>query len=94
MTNEEYDYIAQYRKTYESAAKKNYAHILPRSVNERLNQIIGGPEKKNWDVPLVASPYTGSSTRYYRTKKPPDNRNKGNYKKEWPKQERPRRINR
>ena len=47
MTNEEYEYVKQYKDTYEKAYKQNYAHILPRSVNERLNEIIGG-EKKNW----------------------------------------------
>lgn len=47
MTNEDYEYIKQYEETYKKAAKQNYAHILPRSVNERLNEIIGG-EKKNW----------------------------------------------
>ena len=47
MTQEEYEYIKQYEDTYKKAAKQNYAHILPRSVNERLNEIIGG-EKKNW----------------------------------------------
>lgn len=47
MTNEEYEYIKQYKDTYTKAYKQNYAHILPRSVNERLNEIIGG-EKKNW----------------------------------------------
>ena len=47
LTQEEYEYIAQYRQTYEKAAKQNYAKILPRNVNERLNEIIKG-EKKNW----------------------------------------------
>ena len=47
MSNEEYEYIKQYKDTYTKAYKQNYAHILPRSVNERLNEIIGG-EKKNW----------------------------------------------
>lgn len=47
MTNEEYEYIKQYKDTYEKAYKQNYAHILPRSVNDKLNEIIGG-EKKNW----------------------------------------------
>ena len=47
MSNEDYEYIKQYASTYEKAYKQNYAHFLPRSVNERLNEIIGG-EKKNW----------------------------------------------
>lgn len=47
MTNEEYEYVKQYADTYNKAYHNNYAHILPRSVNERLNEIIGG-EKKNW----------------------------------------------
>lgn len=47
LTKEEYEYIAQYRHTYETAAKQNHAKILPRSVNERLNEIIKG-QKKNW----------------------------------------------
>lgn len=47
MTNEEYEYIKQYETTYEKAYKQNYAKMLPRSVNEKLNDIIGG-EKKNW----------------------------------------------
>ena len=48
ISKEDYEYIAQYRQTYENAAKKNYAKILPRSINERLNEIIGGPKNKNW----------------------------------------------
>lgn len=47
MTQEDYDYIKQYEDTYTKAFKQNYAHILPRSINEKLNEIIGG-EKKNW----------------------------------------------
>jgi len=47
LTKEQYEYIKQYEATYEKAARQNYAHILPRSVNEKLNEIIGG-EKKNW----------------------------------------------
>ena len=47
LSNEEYEYIKQYKDTYTKAYKQNYAHILPRSVNEKLNDIIGG-EKKNW----------------------------------------------
>ena len=47
LSNEEYEYIKQYKDTYEKAYKQNYAHFLPRSVNERLNEIIGG-EIKNW----------------------------------------------
>lgn len=47
MTNEEYNYIKQYETTYTKAYKQNYAKLLPRSVNEKLNEIIGG-EKKNW----------------------------------------------
>lgn len=47
MTNEEYEYIKQYETTYTKAYKQNYAKMLPRSVNEKLNDIIGG-EKKNW----------------------------------------------
>lgn len=47
MTNEDYEYIKQYKDTYNKAYHNNYAHILPRSVNEKLNDIIGG-EKKNW----------------------------------------------
>lgn len=48
MTNEEYEYVKQYEETYRKASTQNYAHILPRSVNERLNEIIGGEGKKNW----------------------------------------------
>lgn len=48
MTNEEYNYIKQYASTYEKAARQNYAKLLPRSVNEKLNEIIGGEPKKNW----------------------------------------------
>ena len=47
MTNEEYEYVKQYADTYKKAYHNTYDHILPRSVNERLNEIIGG-EKKNW----------------------------------------------
>lgn len=47
LSNEDYEYIKQYASTYEKAYKQNYSHILPRSVNEKLNEIIGG-EKKNW----------------------------------------------
>ena len=47
LTKEQYEYIKQYETTYEKAYKQNYAHILPHSVNEKLNDIIGG-EKKNW----------------------------------------------
>lgn len=47
MTQEDYEYIKQYKDTYTKAFKQNYAHILPRSINEKLNDIIGG-EKKNW----------------------------------------------
>lgn len=47
LSNEDYKYIKQYEETYTKAYKQNYAHILPRSVNEKLNEIIGG-EKKNW----------------------------------------------
>lgn len=47
LSNEDYRYIKQYETTYEKAYKQNYSHILPRSVNEKLNEIIGG-EKKNW----------------------------------------------
>lgn len=47
LTEEQYEYIKQYADTYKSAKEKNYAHILPRNINERLNEIIGGP-KKNW----------------------------------------------
>ena len=47
LSNEEYEYIKQYEETYRKAAEQNYARILPRSTNERLNEIIGG-EKKNW----------------------------------------------
>lgn len=47
LSNEDYKYIKQYETTYEKAYKQNYSHILPRSVNEKLNEIIGG-EKKNW----------------------------------------------
>ena len=48
MTNEEYNYIKQYETTYTKAYKQNYAKLLPRSVNEKLNEIIGGEPKKNW----------------------------------------------
>lgn len=47
LSKEDYEFIKQYEKTYEKAAKQNYAHILPRNINDRLNEIIGG-EKKNW----------------------------------------------
>lgn len=48
LSNEDYEYIKQYASTYEKAYKQNFAHILPRSVNEKLNEIIGGEGKKNW----------------------------------------------
>lgn len=48
MTNEEYNYIKQYETTYTKAYKQNYAKLLPRNVNEKLNEIIGGEPKKNW----------------------------------------------
>ena len=48
MTNEDYEYIKQYAETYRKAATQNYAHLLPRSINEKLNDIIGGEPKKNW----------------------------------------------
>lgn len=47
LSQEDYEYIKQYESTYEKAFKHNYARMLPRSVNEKLNEIIGG-EKKNW----------------------------------------------
>lgn len=47
LSNEDYEYVKQYASTYEKAYKQNYSHILPRSVNEKLNEIIKGP-KKNW----------------------------------------------
>lgn len=48
LSNEDYEYVKQYEDTYRKASTQNYAHILPRSVNERLNEIIGGEGKKNW----------------------------------------------
>lgn len=48
LSNEDYEYVKQYEETYRKASTQNYAHILPRSVNERLNEIIGGEGKKNW----------------------------------------------
>ena len=48
LSKEDYDYLIQYEKTFETTYKHNYAHILPRTINEKLDQILNDGVTRNF----------------------------------------------
>ena len=48
MTTEQYEYLLQYEHTFYTSAKQSYARMLPRSVNEKLDEILNDHVHRNF----------------------------------------------
>lgn len=48
MLQEHYEYLLNYEHTFYTAAKQSYARMLPRTVNEKLDEIINDGQKRNF----------------------------------------------
>ena len=48
ITQEQYEFLLQYEHTFYTAAKQSYARMLPRSINEKLADILADNAKRNF----------------------------------------------
>lgn len=48
ITQEQYEYLLQYEHTFYTAAKQSYARMLPRSINEKLDQLLNDNAHRNF----------------------------------------------
>lgn len=48
MLQEHYEYLLNYEHTFYTAAKQSYARMLPRTVNEKLDEILNDHQNRNF----------------------------------------------